>query len=119
MSGKGENNITEQLINRFGAEVVANAVDQGIDASLKYLNEHTSDKLNGYPEGIVEKAVSFAAFHAMEAFFSNHDLVGGFKIEITKPDGSSFNLSEEFGAPLVVAFDDDGWLKEYSKHLLD
>ncbi|TLP65924.1 hypothetical protein FEE96_10570 [Parasedimentitalea maritima] len=119
-----DQNETESAIDMFARDVVANAFDQGVQAATLALNSsdadlHTLNKqVHETPKklSLRERQIAMAAAEgALAAFFSNYELVGGFSIDLIRDDGSKFDLSEQFGAPLLVAFDRDGWLATHSK----
>lgn len=112
----------DDLIERFGKDVVANAIDQGIDAvryDLKRRTQESSGEVACSEEmaKIALDAALVAAEGAIGAFFSNHELVGGFSIKLVTEDGKEHDLSEAFGAPLAVAISEDGWPVSYSKYI--
>ncbi|SHG44851.1 hypothetical protein [Cognatishimia maritima] len=99
--------VFDKEIEQFGSEIVRNAVEQGMQEALNHIRYNTGKAASAH----VEKAIGIAARSAMRAFFSNHELIGSFSISLRTENGDTFDLAEEFGAPLIVAFDEDGWLE--------
>jgi len=101
----------EEALSRFARDIVADAFDEAIEhARLRLaaqVGAETDDRLFWAAAG---------AEAALAALFANHELKGGFEIQLHANDGEAVDLSDAFGAPLTLAFMEGGWLPQFSKH---
>lgn len=112
------------VIETFARDIVANAFDQAIDATIRAaqraergIEAEIDRSPSPQPSANRDLAIAVAAAEsALASFFSNLELVGGAKVAVDVGSGHFLDLDDVLGEPTTAFFFRDGWLTRYSKY---